>query len=59
MSFFHFEPAQSGIKESFSVSDRFWMYWVLAAPLSLVALGLWAYWDGIRGKKQRDKAIDH
>jgi hypothetical protein len=59
MSFFHFEPAQSGVKELFTVSDQFWMYWVLAAPLSLAVLGLWTFWDGTRGKKRRNATADY
>jgi hypothetical protein len=50
-SFFHSEPSAGGMKESFVVSDKFWMYWVFAAPLSVVALGLWIFWDGMLGKK--------
>ncbi|KAH7350407.1 hypothetical protein BKA66DRAFT_476291 [Pyrenochaeta sp. MPI-SDFR-AT-0127] len=50
-SFFHFEPSVRGSKETFVVSDKFWMYWVLAAPLSVAALGLWMFWDRMLGKK--------
>lgn len=46
MSFFHFEPSVGDMKESFVVSGKFWMYWVLAAPLSITALGFWKFWDG-------------
>lgn len=58
MSFFHFEPTQGEIGQSFTVSDQFWMYWVLAAPLSLAVLGLWAFWEGKRGRRYRDIADD-
>lgn len=51
MSFFHFEPAQGDIKESYVLSDKFWMYWALAAPLSIATLSIWAFWDISLGKR--------
>ncbi|KAF7510282.1 hypothetical protein GJ744_006978 [Endocarpon pusillum] len=51
MSFFHFEPSQHGERDVFIVSDKFWMYWVLAGPLSITVLGLWIFWERILGKK--------
>ena len=44
MSFFHFDPSEPGY--GFSVSNAFWVYWVLAVPLSLLTLGIWVYWEG-------------
>lgn len=45
MSFFNYQPASGGGKESFTVSNRFWVYWVLAAPLSVMMLLIWAFWE--------------
>ena len=37
------------------VSDKFWMYWVLAAPLTIVSLGLWFFYHGrLRSAKPCD-----
>ncbi|ERF72516.1 hypothetical protein EPUS_09294 [Endocarpon pusillum Z07020] len=51
MSFFHFEPSQRGERDIFIVSDKFWMYWVLAGPLSITVLSLWIFWERMLGKK--------
>ncbi|KAF2181128.1 hypothetical protein K469DRAFT_590272 [Zopfia rhizophila CBS 207.26] len=40
MLLFHFEPSRAGLREFSTVSEEFWMNWILAAPLSIAALGL-------------------
>jgi len=41
MSFFNFD-ANSG---SWSVSDKFWVYWALAVPITVITTILWHYWQ--------------
>jgi hypothetical protein len=45
MSFFHFEPPSDATGASFVLSDKFWMYWVVAAPLSVATLTAWFLWE--------------
>lgn len=42
-SFSNYQPANGGGEESFAVSSRLWVYWVLAAPLSIIVLSVWAF----------------
>ncbi|EUC39982.1 hypothetical protein COCMIDRAFT_10046 [Bipolaris oryzae ATCC 44560] len=42
MSFFNYTPPQDGAAGKWSVSDRFWIYWAFAIPLTALTLGIWA-----------------
>jgi Mg2+ and Co2+ transporter CorA len=43
MSFFNYSP-DSG---SWTVSDKFWIYWAVAIPLTIVASVVWYYWHKV------------
>jgi Mg2+ and Co2+ transporter CorA len=43
MSFFNFNPDTG----TWTVSDKFWVYWVVAIPLTLVSLIVWYFWRKI------------
>ncbi|KAF1936654.1 hypothetical protein EJ02DRAFT_387029 [Clathrospora elynae] len=43
MSFFNFTPGNDGTKAAWSVSDKFWVYWVCAVPLTCLTMAIW-YW---------------
>ncbi|KAI9692698.1 MAG: hypothetical protein M1820_009449 [Bogoriella megaspora] len=57
MSFFHFEPAQGAVSASFTVSEKFWMYWAIAAPLTIAALALWTFW-GTNSSRETPESIN-
>ncbi|KAF1828036.1 hypothetical protein BDW02DRAFT_513476 [Decorospora gaudefroyi] len=50
MSFFNYTPSQDGAKPEWSVSHKFWIYWVCAVPLTCLTMALW-YW---RQRQTRD-----
>jgi hypothetical protein len=50
MSFFNYTPGQDGAKPEWSVSHKFWIYWVCAVPLTCLTMALW-YW---RQRQTRD-----
>lgn len=52
MSFFNYQPASDGTKEAFTVSEKFWVYWALAAPLFFMTLLLWVFWEGTMIKRR-------
>ena len=54
MSFFNYQPASDGTKEAFTVSDKFWVYWALAAPLFFMTLLLWVFWEGTMIKRRHE-----
>lgn len=41
MSFFNYTPPQDGAPGRWSVSERFWVYWAFAIPLTALTLGIW------------------
>ncbi|KAH7401712.1 hypothetical protein DE146DRAFT_440031 [Phaeosphaeria sp. MPI-PUGE-AT-0046c] len=43
MSFFNYTPAQGSTKSEWSVSPKFWVYWVFAVPLTCLTMGTW-FW---------------
>ncbi|KAK2799695.1 hypothetical protein FQN50_008395 [Emmonsiellopsis sp. PD_5] len=43
MNFFDF-AVENG-KQSFTVSKRFWLFWAVAIPITMVVIGLWALWN--------------
>jgi hypothetical protein len=43
MSFFNYTPGQDGAKSVWSVSDKFWVYWACATPLTCLTMAIW-YW---------------
>jgi hypothetical protein len=41
MSFFHFIPSADGGSEQWTVSPKFWMYWVVTIPVTALTVGIW------------------
>jgi hypothetical protein len=41
MSFFHFAPSVDGGSEQWTVSPKFWMYWVVTIPVTVLTVGVW------------------
>jgi hypothetical protein len=41
MSFFHFIPSADGGLEQWTVSPKFWMYWVVTIPVTALTVGIW------------------
>ena len=41
MSFFHFAPSADGGSEQWTVSPKFWMYWVVTIPVTALTVGIW------------------
>ncbi|KAI9777056.1 MAG: hypothetical protein M1839_009107 [Geoglossum umbratile] len=47
MSFFSYTPASNGTtmtKESFSLSNKWWLYFAVTIPLTLAVFGVWDAW---------------
>jgi hypothetical protein len=42
MSFFHFAPSADGGSEQWTVSPKFWMYWVVTIPVTALTVGIWS-----------------
>ncbi|PSN59027.1 hypothetical protein BS50DRAFT_641288 [Corynespora cassiicola Philippines] len=43
MSFFNYSPAQDDQASAWSVSDKFWVYWAFAVPLTCLTMAIW-FW---------------
>lgn len=43
--FFDFSPATETGPQQFVVSDKFWIYWATAIPVTIAALLLWLFWQ--------------
>jgi hypothetical protein len=43
MSFFHYEPSQDNPNGEWSISEKFWIYWAFAIPLTCLTMGIW-FW---------------
>jgi hypothetical protein len=43
MSFFNYTPGQDGKQSEWSVSDKFWVYWVCAVPLTCLTMAIWCW----------------
>ncbi|KAH7381533.1 hypothetical protein BKA66DRAFT_464397 [Pyrenochaeta sp. MPI-SDFR-AT-0127] len=43
MSFFNYTPSQGDESGGWSVSDKFWIYWAFAVPLTCMTLATW-FW---------------
>ncbi|KNG45209.1 hypothetical protein DDE82_001768 [Stemphylium lycopersici] len=41
MSFFNYTPPQDGRSGEWSISEKFWIYWAFAVPLTALTLGIW------------------
>ncbi len=44
MSFFDFSPGKDNQPDVWKVSDKIWIYWLTAMPLTLLTLGAWVLW---------------
>ena len=56
MSFFDYQPARGAGKEDYTVSNKFWVYWALAIPLSFIMLLIWLFWEKRITKRLRSGA---
>lgn len=66
MSFFNFDPPIQGRPGQWAVSEKFWMYWVVAIPVTALTVVVWWKWQsggmppmpevdvGKKKKKERD-----
>ncbi|EOA86728.1 uncharacterized protein SETTUDRAFT_178730 [Exserohilum turcica Et28A] len=41
MSFFNYTPPEDGRAGRWSISEKFWIYWAIAIPLTALTLGIW------------------
>ncbi|KAI8930739.1 hypothetical protein NX059_012347 [Plenodomus lindquistii] len=44
-NFFALEPRKGEDGVVFAVSNQFWVYWAISAPMTLVTLALWFWWS--------------
>lgn len=53
MNFFNFNAEQG----YWTVSDKFWLYWAITAPLTLVTIFVWvmAFMDNPAGRRMRKR----
>ncbi|PVH69386.1 hypothetical protein DL98DRAFT_505830 [Cadophora sp. DSE1049] len=49
-SFFNFSPASETKPQHWTVSEKFWIYWVVAIPVTIVTVACWVSWQ--RGLKR-------
>jgi len=45
MSFFNFTPGDSSEKGQWRVSEHFWVYWVVAVPVTIMTVMSWSHWQ--------------
>ncbi|KAF8850701.1 hypothetical protein BDZ45DRAFT_186193 [Acephala macrosclerotiorum] len=44
-SFFNFSPGSSTEPQHWTVSEKFWIYWVVAIPVTALTVACWASWQ--------------
>jgi hypothetical protein len=44
-SFFDYSPATQSERESWTISNDFWIYWAFAAPLTIATITSWFIWQ--------------
>jgi hypothetical protein len=47
MSFFNYTPGTDGQEGKWSVSENFWVYWAVAAPVTAVSIFMWFLWSQV------------
>ncbi|KAF2196854.1 hypothetical protein GQ43DRAFT_235184 [Delitschia confertaspora ATCC 74209] len=50
MSFFNYTPAQGSKAALWSVSDKFWVYWAFAVPLTCLTMAIWFWRQKLEGR---------
>ncbi|KXT08452.1 hypothetical protein AC579_5617 [Pseudocercospora musae] len=45
MSFFNYQQPSNHSPASWAMSEKFWIYWVVAIPVTLITIGVWWYWQ--------------
>jgi phosphate/sulfate permease len=53
MSFFNFTPKSNNEPGRWTMSEKFWVYWVVAVPLTAIAVGCWLAWQRIYTSKAK------
>lgn len=41
MSFFHYESSADNSSEQWTISPKFWVYWVVTIPVTALTICLW------------------
>ncbi|KXT00800.1 hypothetical protein AC578_2920 [Pseudocercospora eumusae] len=44
-SFFNFQQSSPNAPASWAVSEKFWIFWVVALPVTLITVGVWWVWQ--------------
>ena len=45
MTFFNFSPGDEAHSQTWIVSERFWIYWAVSIPLTVVVITSWLMWQ--------------
>jgi hypothetical protein len=55
MSFFNFQPQEGDEGGGWKVSDKFWVYFAIAIPLTCFTLAVWFWRQRLRGSQSQIK----
>lgn len=62
MSFFDYTPTSSSTVEHKQVSDKFWIYWAVTAPITVFVLIVWLIWQLVvtqRARQNSPRPVGH
>ncbi|KAL8701982.1 MAG: hypothetical protein Q9201_004628 [Fulgogasparrea decipioides] len=45
MSFFNFSPGSMAHEGDWMVSEKFWLYWAISVPLTIITIASWLLWQ--------------
>lgn len=58
MSFFHISNDNEDLAERWVVSEKFWLFWVTAIPLTALTMGLWTVWQ-VNSSRRAVQSVNH
>ena len=58
MTFFNFIPGSEDQGDKLEISNKFWIYWAVTAPITIILLVAWLLWQLAASRKAKQPRLE-